>query len=83
MQFFMMSFVLVVVCPGVVPSKICNKQYLLPYKSKMCSHCADSYRYSHHLPCLLYTSDAADDLLCVDLGGRRIVKKKKKKNAYS
>src|SRR5450756_965757 len=23
-------------------------------------------------PCLLYTSDAADDLLCVDLGGRRI-----------
>src|SRR5450756_2122933 len=30
--------------------------------------------------CLLYTSDAADDLLCVDLGGRRIIKKKKKKN---
>ena len=28
--------------------------------------------------CLLYTSDAADDLLCVDLGGRRILKKKKK-----
>src|SRR5450756_3231921 len=30
------------------------------------------------LACLLYTSDAADDLLCVDLGGRRIIKKKKK-----
>src|SRR5665213_4426858 len=30
--------------------------------------------YTH---CLLYTSDAADDLLCVDLGGRRIIKKKK------
>ena len=29
------------------------------------------------LRCLLYTSDAADDLLCVDLGGRRIIKKKK------
>ena len=29
------------------------------------------------LICLLYTSDAADDLLCVDLGGRRIIKKKK------
>ena len=28
--------------------------------------------------CLLYTSDAADDLLCVDLGSRRILKKKKK-----
>ena len=27
------------------------------------------------IACLLYTSDAADDLLCVDLGGRRIIKK--------
>ncbi len=27
--------------------------------------------------CLLYTSDAADDLLCVVLGGRRLIKKKK------
>ena len=32
--------------------------------------------------CLLYTSDAADDLLCVDLGGRRIIKKKIRKNNY-
>src|SRR5450756_2667974 len=32
-----------------------------------------------YIGCLLYTSDAADDLLCVDLGGRRIIKKKKKK----
>eukprot|EP00657_Telonema_sp_P-1_P003743 TRINITY_DN187_c0_g1_i6.p1 TRINITY_DN187_c0_g1~~TRINITY_DN187_c0_g1_i6.p1 ORF type:complete len:247 (+),score=69.99 TRINITY_DN187_c0_g1_i6:238-978(+) len=31
--------------------------------------------------CLLYTSDAADDLLCVDLGGRRIIKKKKRENS--
>ena len=30
----------------------------------------------HPDDCLLYTSDAADDLLCVDLGGRRIIKKK-------
>ena len=29
--------------------------------------------------CLLYTSDAADDLLCVDLGGCRVIKKKKNK----
>ena len=28
--------------------------------------------------CLLYTSDAADDLLCVDLGGRRIIKQQTK-----
>eukprot|EP00831_Metopus_contortus_P075688 TRINITY_DN69497_c0_g1_i1.p2 TRINITY_DN69497_c0_g1~~TRINITY_DN69497_c0_g1_i1.p2 ORF type:complete len:163 (+),score=38.78 TRINITY_DN69497_c0_g1_i1:140-628(+) len=27
--------------------------------------------------CLLYTSDAADDTPCVDLGGRRIINKKK------
>src|SRR5450756_2477472 len=31
----------------------------------------------HNFECLLYTSDAADDLLCVDRGGRRIIKKKK------
>ena len=28
------------------------------------------------MSCLLYTSDAADDMQCVDLGGRRIIKKK-------
>ena len=33
--------------------------------------------FDHLIICLLYTSDAADDLLCVDLGGRRILKKKK------
>eukprot|EP00831_Metopus_contortus_P027533 TRINITY_DN23118_c0_g1_i2.p3 TRINITY_DN23118_c0_g1~~TRINITY_DN23118_c0_g1_i2.p3 ORF type:complete len:122 (-),score=56.04 TRINITY_DN23118_c0_g1_i2:94-459(-) len=31
----------------------------------------------YQYPCLLYTSDAADDTPCVDLGGRRIIKKKK------
>ena len=29
-----------------------------------------------HRSCLLYTSDAADDMQCVDLGGRRIIKKR-------
>src|SRR5665811_1306024 len=33
--------------------------------------------HGHPHPCLLYTSDAADDLTRVDLGGRRIIKKKK------
>ena len=33
--------------------------------------------------CLLYTSDAADDLLCVDLGGRRTIKKKKQPSYLS
>ena len=30
--------------------------------------------------CLLYTSDAADERSSVDLGGRRIIKKKNKAN---
>ena len=33
---------------------------------------------NHLLLCLLYTSDAADERSSVDLGGRRIIKKKKK-----
>mgnify|MGYP003381643691 CR=1 FL=1 len=33
--------------------------------------------------CLLYTSDAADERSSVDLGGRRIIKKKKKRNTRS
>ena len=32
----------------------------------------------HILACLLYTSDAADERSSVDLGGRRIIKKKTK-----
>ena len=31
--------------------------------------------------CLLYTSDAADERSSVDLGGRRIIKKKKKEDS--
>ena len=31
-----------------------------------------------HNTCLLYTSDAADERSSVDLGGRRIIKKKKR-----
>ena len=33
--------------------------------------------------CLLYTSDAADEEDSVDLGGRRIIKKKKKESRVS
>ena len=36
----------------------------------------------HGKVCLLYTSDAADDLLCVDLGGRSIIEKKKTKTTH-
>ena len=34
-------------------------------------------------PCLLYTSDAADERSSVDLGGRRIIKKKNNKESNS
>ena len=37
------------------------------------------HRYSPLISnCLLYTSDAADERSSVDLGGRRIIKKKKR-----
>ena len=42
----------------------------------------DVYQYSKNRlidACLLYTSDAADERSSVDLGGRRIINKKKKK----
>src|SRR5659263_340575 len=48
----------------------CIPKCLKPLLS-MCS-CNNNIDYVF---CLLYTSDAADDLLCVDLGGRRIIKK--------
>ena len=47
-------------------------------------HCDTTWRYERRMGkligdysrnCLLYTSDAADDMQCVDLGGRRIIKK--------
>ena len=36
----------------------------------------DAPRIYHTGSCLLYTSDAADERSSVDLGGRRIIKKK-------
>ena len=41
------------------------------YKRQPQRECASTLTRS----CLLYTSDAADDMQCVDLGGRRIIKK--------
>ena len=35
-----------------------------------------AYRKTQSCACLLYTSDAADERSSVDLGGRRIIKKK-------
>ena len=43
---------------------------------------ANQVKHSANRPnsCLLYTSDAADERSSVDLGGRRIIKKKKSVN---
>ena len=49
-----------------------HMQYFLDQKVKQVKFVDRTFN-----ACLLYTSDAADDLLCVDLGGRRIIKKKK------
>ena len=37
--------------------------------------------FPHYHGCLLYTSDAADERSSVDLGGRRIIKKKQREHA--
>ena len=38
----------------------------------------NDFLLQEYCTCLLYTSDAADERSSVDLGGRRIIKKKKK-----
>ena len=43
----------------------------------------DGLQFPAFKPCLLYTSDAADERSSVDLGGRRIIKKKNKDNIGS
>ena len=54
-----------------------------PYEQKPRHICTSAYNLLYiknldkDMTCLLYTSEAADDLLCVDLGGRRNIKKKK------
>eukprot|EP00658_Telonema_sp_P-2_P024501 TRINITY_DN19849_c0_g2_i3.p1 TRINITY_DN19849_c0_g2~~TRINITY_DN19849_c0_g2_i3.p1 ORF type:complete len:112 (-),score=18.31 TRINITY_DN19849_c0_g2_i3:23-358(-) len=49
-----------------------------PYEGYRGTH--TQHTHTHCTPCLLYTSDAADEEDSVDLGGRRIIKKKKKLN---
>ena len=46
-----------------------------PKRTRLSAHAA------HGRCCLLYTSDAADERSSVDLGGRRIIKKKKQQGA--
>ena len=53
-----------------------NTAHFSPLKKKLQHLGSWTVRVASH-SCLLYTSDAADDLLCVDLGACRIIKKKK------
>ena len=55
------------------PSQDIPPDRRLQRSDRQARHVADS---CHH-PCLLYTSDAADERSSVDLGGRSIIKKKK------
>ncbi|GAB5802254.1 hypothetical protein JMUB7527_28610 [Staphylococcus aureus] len=57
------------ICACLVGSEMCIRDRMASDNSVL--NVADT-RYN---PCLLYTSDAADDMQCVDLGGRRIIKK--------
>src|SRR5450756_49154 len=41
--------------------------------AEACATAGEAVTARRLIACLLYTSDAADDLLCVDLGGRRII----------
>src|SRR5678815_1822246 len=43
----------------------------------------DVVKFKHSYTCLLYTSDAADERSSVDLGGRRIIKKKNVGNSVN
>eukprot|EP00831_Metopus_contortus_P003789 TRINITY_DN11394_c0_g1_i2.p3 TRINITY_DN11394_c0_g1~~TRINITY_DN11394_c0_g1_i2.p3 ORF type:complete len:103 (+),score=35.85 TRINITY_DN11394_c0_g1_i2:260-568(+) len=60
------SLALVLILTAVMTGPISTMRHQIPHVL-----CVDT--------CLLYTSDAADDTPCVDLGGRRIIKKKNKK----
>src|SRR5428012_25214 len=64
------------IMPSLVGSEMCIRDRVWGWSQRRSSWPRGTAGFSR---CLLYTSDAADDLLCVDLGGRRIIKKKKKR----
>ena len=49
-----------------------------PFRTPIAENCSGRYcdQNARYQGCLLYTSDAADERSSVDLGGRRIIKKK-------
>ena len=59
--------------PQVLLTKVVQAQAETPFSLMI--ECIMIHIIYEILSCLLYTSDAADDTPCVDLGGRRIIKK--------
>src|SRR5678815_5832053 len=68
--------------PNILESKYLQyRQNLIFYEILYyagCLACKNVRIFKLYCICLLYTSDAADERSSVDLGGRRIIKKKKK-----
>ena len=73
---------------GLVGSEMCirDRCWTRPREGAQVARAAVSYLWNQGengiccplgMTCLLYTSDAADERSSVDLGGRRIIKKKK------
>ena len=56
--------------------RIFCRHYIQVLLDQSDTECQGMLKLDCFLSCLLYTSDAADDTPCVDLGGRRIIKKK-------
>src|SRR5428012_25765 len=66
------------IMPSLVGSEMCIRDRLaVAQESQVRNHALVSAENDRFPFCLLYTSDAADDLLCVDLAGRRTIKKKR------
>src|SRR5678815_5229799 len=67
------------VCRPPFPRDVClfgQRQKLCKYRHAVVTANSDQQEGAPYI-CLLYTSDAADERSSVDLGGRRIIKKKK------
>src|SRR5428012_16936 len=63
----------------IMPSLVGSEMCIRDRDGRESDRCTDDdaeRRVGSGKYCLLYTSDAADDLRCVDLDGRRLIKKK-------
>ena len=57
--------------------RLAQRQETQPTQQTCLDHGSGKHSGGRRGRCLLYTSDAADERSSVDLGGRRIIKKKK------